>query len=152
MVFTYIEFSCCVFVISSSNCGVVLLVVLCGVWFRVLSRCSFSSYRKIDISQLQVKSMIWASTLQIWKHEKFSELDFIILFVDILPLYAINLGVVSLFVDSSFTFLAMFVSDVMYSINLNEWISFCFGKKKKSKFICFYYKLCIYACNCRPKF
>jgi hypothetical protein len=35
-------------------------------------------------------------------------------------LYAINLNVVTLFADSSFTFLAMFVSDVMYSINLNE--------------------------------
>jgi len=41
----------------------------------------------------------------------FGGLDFIILFVDILPLYAINLGVVSLFIDLSFTFLAMFVSD-----------------------------------------
>jgi len=29
-------------------------------------------------------------------------------------LYAINLGVVSLFADSRFTFLAMFVSDVLY--------------------------------------
>jgi len=31
-----------------------------------------------------------------------------------LPLYAINLGVVSLLADSTFTFLAMFVSDVLY--------------------------------------
>jgi len=57
--------------------------------------------------------MIWASTLQIRKHGYFSDLDFIILFVGILPLYAINLGVVSLFADLSFTFLAMFVSDVL---------------------------------------
>jgi len=41
-------------VISSSKCGVVLFVVLCDVWFRVLSRCSFISYWKIDISQLQI--------------------------------------------------------------------------------------------------
>jgi len=44
----------------------------------------------------------------------FGDLDFIILFVGILPMYAINLGAVSLFADSPFTFLAMFVSDVLY--------------------------------------
>jgi len=58
--------------------------------------------------------MIWASTLQIWKHEYFGDLDFIILFVGILPMYAINLGDVSLFADSPFTFLTMFVFDVLY--------------------------------------
>jgi len=60
--------------------------------------------------------MIWASTLQIRKHGYFGGLDFIILFVGI----AINLGAMSLFTDSSFMFLAMFVLIVMYSINLNE--------------------------------
>jgi len=50
--------------------------------------------------------------LQIRKHGYFDELCFIILFVGILPLYAINLGAMSLFADSSITFLAMFVSDV----------------------------------------
>ena len=44
----------------------------------------------------------------------FGDLGFIIFFVGILPFYAINLGVVSLFADSPFTFLAMFVSDVLY--------------------------------------
>ena len=44
----------------------------------------------------------------------FGDLGFIILFVGILPFYAINLGVVSLFADSLLTFLAMFVSDVIY--------------------------------------
>jgi len=58
--------------------------------------------------------MIWASTLQIQKHGYFSDLGFIILFVGILPMYAINLGVVSLFADSPFTVLAMFVSDIFY--------------------------------------
>jgi len=60
--------------------------------------------------------MIWASTLQIQKHVYFSDLSFIILFVDILPLYAISLGAASLFADSPFTFLAMFVSDVLYRL------------------------------------
>ncbi|AES73078.1 transmembrane protein, putative [Medicago truncatula] len=58
--------------------------------------------------------MIWTSTLQIRKHGYLGDLGFIILFVGILPLYAINLGDVSLFADSPFTFLAMFVSDVLY--------------------------------------
>jgi len=57
--------------------------------------------------------MIWALTLQIRKHEYFGDLDFIILFVGILPLYPINLGVVSLFPDSPFMFLTMFVSDIL---------------------------------------
>jgi len=64
--------------------------------------------------------MIWMSTLQIRKHGYFGDLGFIILFVGILPLYAINLGVVSLFADSPFTFLAMFVSDVLYRF---EWMN-----------------------------
>jgi len=54
------------------------------------------------------------------KHVYFGDLYFIILFVGILSLYAINLDVVSLFADLSFTFLAILVSDVMYFINLNE--------------------------------
>jgi len=72
--------------------------------------------------------MIWAPTLQIRKHGYFGDLDFIILFVGILSLYAINLGDVGLFAGSSFTFLTIFVSDVMYSINLNEY-RFVFVKK-----------------------
>jgi len=45
----------------------------------------------------------------------FGDLSFIILFIGILPLYAINLGDdVSLFADSPFTFLAMFASDIFY--------------------------------------
>jgi len=62
--------------------------------------------------------MIWTSTLQIWKQEYSGDLDFIILFVGILSLYAINLGDVSLFADSPFTFLAMLI--LMYYVSLNE--------------------------------
>jgi len=108
------------FVISSSKCSVVLFVILCGVWFRVLSRCSFISYWKIYISQLQIQPMIWASTSYIRKHGYFGDLGFIILFVGILLMYAINIGVVSLFTDPPFTFLAMFVSDVLYQF---EWMN-----------------------------
>jgi hypothetical protein len=66
--------------------------------------------------------MIWASTLQIQKHGYSGDLDFIILFVGILPLNAINLGAVSLFADSPFTFLAILIMllALMYSINMNE--------------------------------
>jgi len=66
--------------------------------------------------------MIWASALQIRQHGYFSDLEFIILYVGILLLYAINLDVVSLFADSPFTFLAM-LNMLLYqmnSINLNE--------------------------------
>ena len=126
MVFTHIKFFLLFFfVISSSKCGVVLFVVLCGVWFRVLSRCLFNFYWKIDINQLQIQSMIWASTLQIRKYGYFGGLDFIILFVGILSLYA-----VSLFTDSSFTFLTKFVSDcdVLYQF---EWMNIVLFLSKK---------------------
>jgi len=48
-----------------------------------------------------------------------------------LPFYAINLSVVNLFTDSPFMFLPMLIMllYVMYSINLNKWISICFCKK-----------------------
>ena len=58
--------------------------------------------------------MIWTSTLQIREHGNFGDLDFFILFEGILSLYVINLGVVSLFANSPFMFLAMFVTDVLY--------------------------------------
>jgi len=61
--------------------------------------------------------MIWALALKIRKHVNFSDLCFIILFVGILPFYAINLGDVSLFADSPFTLLAMFVSNVISHLN-----------------------------------
>jgi len=51
--------------------------------------------------------MIWAPTLQIRKRGYFGDLEFIILFVGILLFYTINLGVMSLFADSPFTFLTM---------------------------------------------
>jgi len=41
------------------------------------------------------------------KHEYSGDLDFIILFLGILLIYAINLDDVSLFVDSPYTFLVM---------------------------------------------
>jgi len=123
--------------------------LLCFLWFRRLSAalccssscvafnfascCSlFGSYWKINFSQSQVQSMVWASTLQIWKHVYSGDLDFIILYVSILSLCAINLGVVNLFVNSSFTFLVILIMllYLMYSINLNKWISFCFFVKK----------------------
>jgi len=59
--------------------------------------------------------------LQIWKHEYSGDLDFIILFVCILPLYAINLSDVNLFANSFFMFLTMLILllYVIYYINLN---------------------------------
>lgn len=96
----------------SSECDVVLFVVMCGVvWICLLLRCSFGSY---------------------WKNEYFGELDFMILYIGILSLHVINLSFVSLFVDSPFLFLAMLIMllYVIHFINLKEWISFSFCKKK----------------------
>jgi len=54
----------------------------------------------------------------------FGDLGFIILFVGILLFYATNLGDVSLFADSCFTFLPMFVSDVIYRFELMNIVLF----------------------------
>ena len=123
------------FVISPSKCGVVLVVVLRGnIWFPVLLRCSFDSSRKIIFGQLQIQSMIWASTLQIRKHGYSGDFNFIIsFFVGIMPLYAINSDAVSLFADSSFTFLAklnMWLYLMYLSIWMNEYHFVCVKKKK----------------------
>jgi hypothetical protein len=57
--------------------------------------------------------------LQIRKLGHSGDFNFIILFVGILPFYAINLDAVSLFADSSFLFLAMLnlYLIMMYSID-----------------------------------
>jgi len=114
------------FVISSPKCGGLLFVVLCGVvWFPFFLRCSFDSYWRIDysIKDLGVnvadpEAMDFPVTLI---------LSYI--FVDIMSLYAINLDAVSLFTDSSFTFLAV-LNDV---ISRFEWMNIIlFFVKKKS--------------------
>jgi Ca2+/Na+ antiporter len=76
--------------------------------------------------------MIWASTLQIQKHEHFDDFNFTILSVVILPLFVINLDDVSLFADSSFLFLAMlnlYLHLMYYIDDWNEWISIFLVKK-----------------------
>jgi len=73
--------------------------------------------------------------LQIRKHGYFGDLEFIVVFVGILSFYAINLGAVSLFTDSPFTFLSKLnmLLYLLYFINLNKRISFCFSKTKKKQ-------------------
>jgi len=96
-------------VISSPKCGGLLFVVLCGVvWFLVFLRCSFDSYWKIDYS---IKDL----DVNVADPEAMDIPVTLILsyiFVCIMPLYAINLDVVSLFANSSFTFLTV-LNDVI---------------------------------------
>jgi len=54
-------------------------------------RCLFDSYWKIHYSIND-----WRSMLQIWKHAYYDHFNFIVLYVGILPLFAINLDAVSL--------------------------------------------------------
>jgi hypothetical protein len=112
------------------------------VWFPVWLRCSFGSYSKINFSQLQIQSMIWTSTLQIRKHEHSDDFNFFILFVGILPFYAINLDDVGLFTDSCFLFLAMLdlYLHILYSIDYwDEWILLFLVKINKLSFSNFYH-------------
>ena len=83
----------------------------------------------IHIERSIIQSKIWASTLP-------EAMDIPVtlilsyIFVGIMPLYAINLDAVSLFADSSFTFLAV-LNDVISRFELMNIILFC--NKKKSK-------------------
>ena len=88
---------------------VVCCLSSCAVLFDFLSFCGV---HLIHIEKLIIQSKIWA-TLQIWRHEYSDHFNFIIYFVCIMPLHAINFDTVSLFTDLSFTFLVM-LNDVLY--------------------------------------
>ena len=117
------------FFISSFKCGVVLFLSSCATFDFASYRSLFIFYWNIYISQLQIQQMICESTLQIRKHEYFGDLGFIILFIGILSMYVINLSAVSLFADSLFMFLAMFVSDVHCQF---EWMNIILFLWKKT--------------------
>jgi len=114
---------------------------LCDVFFLfpVVVRCLFDSCWNISFEQVQIRSMtmtLASSTLQIRRHEYSGDLNLVI-FVGTctFPFYAINVDVVSLFTDSSFLLLAN-LDLYCIEINLNEWISFIFVKKKLLLFGC----------------
>jgi len=71
-------------------------------------RCSFDFYRKIDYSIKNLDANIADSEAM----DIPVTLILSYIFVGIMPLYAINLDAVSLFADSSFTFLAV-LNDVI---------------------------------------
>jgi len=102
--------------ISSSKCGGLLFVILCGVvWFPVSVQCSFDSYWNIDYS---IKDLgVNVADPEAMDIPVTLTLSYI--FVGIMLLYAINLDAVSLFADSSFTFLAV-LNDV---ISRFEWMN-----------------------------
>jgi len=117
------------FVISSPKCGGLLFVVLCDVIF-VFRHCSFDSYWKIDYS---IKDLgVNVANPEAMDIPVTLILSYI--FVGIMPLYVINLDVVSLFANLSFTFLAV-LNDV--SLDLNEWILFCFCQKNSTHLLFF---------------
>jgi len=112
-------------VISSPKCGGLLFVVLCSViWFSVFLRCSFDSYWKIDYSIKDLEFNVAdpdAMDIPV-------TLILSYIFVGIMPLYSINLDVVSLFADSSFTFLAV-LNDV---ISQFKWMNIILFLSKKN--------------------
>jgi len=65
----------------------------------------------MHIERSIIQSKIWTSTLQIWMSIPVTLISSYI-FVDIMMLYVINLDIVSLFADSSFTFLTVW-NDVL---------------------------------------
>jgi len=109
-------------VISSSLCDFVVRR-LCATLFVFLVSFGylFDSDRQISFDSVQIKSMtLESSTLQIWRHGYSGDLNIVICVgFSTLSFYAINIDVVSLFTDSSFLFLAIFIASI-YSINLNE--------------------------------
>lgn len=100
---------------SSSWCNVVC--------FLVLSWCTFGSHWQINFDQLQIQSMIWASTLQIWRHEYWDDFDFFI-FVDIFPFYVNQCcEFVHRFIFFDFNNIEFVSFWYILPIWLNEWIS-----------------------------
>jgi len=89
--------------------------------FPVLVRCLFDSGWKISFEQVQIRSMTFASsTLQIRIYMGIME-TLILVGIDTLSFYVINMDDVSLFVDSSFLFLSildLYCIDVPYQF---EW-------------------------------
>jgi len=93
---------------------------------------------KISFEQVQIQSMtmiLTSSTLQIWRYEYSGDMNIVILviFVGIgtLPFYAINMDIVSLFTDSSFSFLANLDLYCINGLYQFEWMNIIyFGQKK----------------------
>jgi len=99
--------------------------------FLVSFRYLFDLDCQVSLDPVHIQSMILASsTLQIWIHGYSGILNIVICAgFCILPFYAINIDVVSLFADSSFLFLAnLYCIDVLYQFELMNIIYFC--KKK----------------------
>jgi len=120
-------------VISSSECDVVLFIVLCGVvWFRVLLRCSFVPIERSTSVNQSITNSINDLDVNVADPEAWVFWWFRFDHIICMSLYAINLDVVSMFAVSSFTFLAisMMLLYLMYYINLNGLISFCFCQEK----------------------
>ena len=117
------------FMISSSKCGGLLFVVLCGVvWFPVFLRCLFDSYWKIDYS---IKDLgVNVADPKVMDIPVTLILSYI--FSGIMPLYAINLGCCE-FVYSSFTFFAV-LNDVIFRFEWMNIILFLYIKKKGRRF------------------
>lgn len=105
---------------------VLFAVMCCVVWFLIWSWCLFDSYWKINFNQLQLQSRTLMSMLQTQRHEYLSHFDFIISSVGILPLYVINLIVVTLFANFWFAFIVMFNMWLcsIHSIKLKDQMSF----------------------------
>ena len=109
----------------------VLIFCLCAVCFlfSVFMWCLFYSGWKINFEHVYIQSMtLTSSTLPILSYEYSIHLN-IFIFVNIctLSFYAINIVVVSLFINSTFLIFAtlnLYCIDVLYQF---EWISF---KKK----------------------
>jgi hypothetical protein len=118
---------------SSSCYGVSLLSRLGAVFVRLNWQIRFDSVH------IQRSMTLAPSTLQTRRHRYSEHFKFVIFvgfvtFVGILPLYAINVDAVSLFAVSSFSVfsdLELYCS--MYSINLNEWMSFLVKQKKYNR-------------------
>jgi hypothetical protein len=108
---------CCV-VHRLVRCCMITRLVVVFVWFILKDQL----YIIDSINDLDVN----VADPEPWVFKRFR---FYHIIYGICSLYIINLGVLSWFTDSSFTFLAMLI--LMYSLNLNEWISFCFCQKNK---------------------
>lgn len=123
-------------ILSLVQCCVGRRLIATLFCFLVLVWCLFGLDWQISFNSMHIQSMILTSSmLQTQRHWYFGHFNFVIFvdfvtFVGILSLYAINMGVVSLFVDSFFSIYSDFefiFRDVFYQF---KWM--CRKKKIQS--------------------
>jgi len=122
-----------------SLCGVFFIFRLSAVfiWFRLKDQL-WASADPINDNDFGVVNVADPETWVFWRHE-YSNISHICRHICTLSFHVINMDVLSLFTDSSFSFLVnldLYCIDVLYQFEWMNIVYFC-QKKKSSQGLCF---------------